>query len=105
MKYSLIPLEKENDLNKLLKRQKESNLDIHILFHSLWDEAAQTLVKKITERYKKTKGAPLYLVDSFNMPHSFVIFDTTKIPALVSLERGKTFVEDYLPRIYSKLKV
>jgi hypothetical protein len=105
MNYQIIPLEKENDLNKILKKQKDDNSDMHILFHSLWDGYAQNLVDQLTKRYKKKWGAPLYLVDTFNMPHSFVIFDTTKIPALVSLERGRVSVEDYLPRIYSKLKV
>jgi hypothetical protein len=42
-------------------------------------------------------------VDSFTMPHAFVIFKTTKLPHLVLLKRGGVESEDYLSKIYHEL--
>ena len=107
MKYNILPLVKENDLNKVLKTQKYSGEDIHILYLSLWDKYSSDLQEKILQKYKSEQkfGQKVYMVDSFNMPHSFVIFNTTKVPSLVSLIKGKVVIEDYLPRIYKKFKV
>ena len=107
MKYSIVPLKKENDLNKILKVQKNSEEDIHILFLSLWDDFSSKLEKRIKKKYsrKNPHAQKVYVVDSFNMPHSFVIFNTTKVPCLVSLEKGKVVIEDYLPRIYKKFRI
>jgi len=107
MKYNILPLVKENDLNKVLKNQKYSGEDIHILFLSLWDIYCSELHEKILKKYDSDKkiGQKVYMVDSFNMPHSFVIFNTTKVPSLVSLVKGKVVIEDYLPRLYKKFKV
>lgn len=107
MKYTYIPLGKENDLNKILKVQKSTGNNIHILFHSLWDKHSTSLVDQLNGRYNINTqySEPVYGVDSFNMPHSFVIFDTSLVPALVSFERGKVVVEDYLSRIYRKFRL
>lgn len=107
MQYNILPLIKENDLNKVLKNQKYSGEDIHILFLSLWDEYSKKLRSSLWNKYSipVKYGKKIYVVDSFNMPHSFVIFNTTKVPSLVSLVRGKVLLEDYLPRIYKKFKI
>jgi len=107
MKYNYMPLEKENDLNKILRSQKARGHSIHMLFHSLWDSASMKLLEQVQNSNKDVgqRKEPLYGVDSFNMPHSFVIFGTTKSPALVSIERGRVVVEDYLARIYKKLRI
>jgi len=108
MNLDIISLKKENDLNKILKRQRATGEPLHILFTSLWDKYSQSLSEAAKETYDSKLGSrktPMYVVDSFNMPHSFVIFKTTKLPALVSLYGQKVIVEDYLPRIYKKLKI
>jgi len=107
MKYTYLPLEKENDLNKILRVQKSKGNNIHILFHSLWDKNSMKLVDLLNSKCKKSTkySEPVYGVDSFNMPHSFVIFNTSLAPALVSVERGKVIVEDYLASIYKKLRL
>jgi len=106
MKYNIVSLTKENDLNKVLRNQKSSGEDLHILFLSLWDKWSVSLEEKIRKRFPKVgRGQTVYTVDSYNMPHSFVIFNTSKVPSLVSLVRGKVLVEDYLPRIYRKFKL
>ena len=107
MSYSILPLARENDLNKILKTQRFSRENIHILFLSLWDKFSDSLREELLSKYSEEEepGQKVYLVDSFNMPHSFVIFNTTKAPSLVSLAKGKIIIEDYLPRIYKKLKL
>ena len=102
MKYKPVFLRTENQLNKLLKRQKRTGEQLTILFISLWDNWCSDLVSKIK---KNSDGAPIYIVDSFSMPHAFVIFNSFKLPHLVKLKKGNVSSEDYLPNIYKVLKV
>ena len=97
-------LDKEHSLNKVLKYQKAANSNIKVLFVSLWDAYSTSLIEKLKDKCND-KGSSLYIVDSFNMPHSYVIFNTTKIPHLVSLKGSRAYSEDYLPRIYKDLHV
>ena len=61
---------------------------------------------KVEEKYKdKQGGQPLYIVDSFHMPHSFVIYNTTKLPQLVRLTKRGIQSEDYLSIVEKTLKV
>ena len=111
---SLRHLSKENDLNKILKIQKKTGQHLHILFTSLWDKPSQKLLRRLDSAWgcfsyddvgMEDEDIPVYIVNSFTMPHSFVIFKTTRVPQLVTLR--KTFVtsEDYLPLVYQKLMV
>ena len=99
-------LEKENDLNKIL-RDRESRTDkSYLLFTSLWDEPSRILVNKLKDKYHDMEeGIPVYVLESFSMPHSFVIFNTTKLPHLVELNRNKVFSWDYLPTVYARLGI
>lgn len=103
--YSLHFLDKENDLNKIIKKQKRDKQNISILFISLWDDYCASVVDKIKKKYKNKEGEPLYVVDSFQMPHSFVIYQTTKLPHLVRLRTDNAMSEDYLPNIFKSLKI
>ena len=104
--FKLNFLKKENDLNKIIKQQKRERYPINILFTSLWDKHSQELVGKLKEEYGEIeKGQPLYIVDSFHMPHSFVIYNTTKLPHLVRLSRKGLQSEDYLSMVEKALKV
>ena len=104
--YKLDFLEKENDLNKVIKRFKRNPQPVSILFISLWDSYCEGLISKLKEKYgTKTKGESLYIVDSFHMPHSFVIYRTTKIPHLIQMREETTVSEDYLPHILKTLKL
>jgi len=104
--FSLDFLYKENDLNKVIKRFKRDSDPVSILFVSLWDEYCTGVVEKLKEKYQKNrKGETLYIVDSFRMPHSFVIFKTTKIPHLIQMRYDNTVSEDYLPHILKTLKI
>ena len=80
MKYKLIELKKENDLNRILRKQKKEKGEISILFTSLWDNYSKAIVGRLKSKYKNSeKGVPLYVVDSYNMPHSYVIFNLFSI--------------------------
>ena len=106
MKYSLHFLRKENDLNKILSQQKVSKKNMSILFISEWDNWCSGLVEKLKENYEQDgEGEKLYIVNSFDMPHSFVIYGSTKVPHLVKLKKGKIRSEFYIPNIYKQLKV
>ena len=104
--FKLHFLKKENDLNKIIRKQKRDRNKVNILFTSLWDDASKTLVKKLEEEYADSEtGEPLYIVDSFNMPHSFVIYKTNKLPHLVKLRRDGLLSEDYLSRVMKELRI
>ena len=106
MKYSLQFLRKENDLNKILSQQKSNKSSMSILFVSDWDNWCSDLVGELKTKYGESEdGEKLYVVNSFDMPHSFVIYGSTKVPHLVKLKKGKIRSEFYLPNIYKQLKV
>jgi hypothetical protein len=103
--YAPIYLRTENELNKILKRQRKTRQDLGILFVSLWDPHSKTLMKEVKSKLVGDDhyAKPLYIVDSFTMPHAFVIFKTTKLPHLVQFRRGSLLSEDYLTKIYKDL--
>ena len=104
--YYLSFLNKENDLNKLLKTQRRDPIRMRLLFVSLWDTYSSDLLNTLKENEDtSSKKYPLYVVDSYNMPHSFVIYKTTKVPQLVKLDKQRVTIEGYLPRIYEELGV
>ena len=104
--YNLQFLKKENDLNKIIRSYKKDRSPINILFISLWDKHSNVLLSKLRDKYKDTySGQPLYIVDSFRMPHSFVIYNTTKLPHLVRLSRKGIQSEDYLSMVMKTLKI
>ena len=103
--YAPIYLRTENELNKILKRQKKTRQEMGLLFVSLWDPHSKTLMKEVKNSLTTDShyAKPLYIVDSFTMPHAFVIFKTTKLPHLVQFRRGGMLSEDYLTKIYKDL--
>jgi len=104
--YRPIFLKTENQLNKILRQQKRTRSDMAVLFLSLWDEKSMELMTELEKLENPSPlgtPTPLYVVDSFTMPHAFVIFNTTKLPHLVQFKRGKCDSEDYLSRVYREL--
>lgn len=112
MTYRLKALSKENQINRVLKKQKRDKNKIAILFYSEWDDASQSVISDL--RAQKRVGSPtenigeeidLFLVNSFQMPHSFVIFKTQKVPHLVILNKDKVTSVDYLPLLCEELGI
>ena len=104
MKYQPIYLETENQLNRVLRQQRKSRSDLGVLFVSTWDKHSMQLVERFMEACQhEEKSKPLYIVDSFTMPHAFVIYKTTKLPHLVQFKRGSFHSEDYLSQVYKEL--
>ena len=102
MNSNVVFLNKENQINKVLRDQKKLGNTVQILFVSLWDKWSSTLIDSL-EGSRYPAHPPLYVVNSFTMPHAFVIHNVTKCPTLISLSRDKYVKEDYLPTIYSVL--
>jgi hypothetical protein len=97
-------IQKENDLNKIIRKQKRSKGTVNILFTSLWDDMSLKAEKLIEEAYgQNTEGDPLYIVNSFDVPHSFVIYNTTKLPHLVRLKKDRVVSEDYYSKVLENL--
>ena len=106
--FSVISLQKENDLNKILKSQKKTGEAVYLLYTSFWDKTSEKLVRILRSKYGegyKEGTRKLYVINSFTMPHSFVIFKTTKVPHLVVLGRKPVLSHDYLPHIYDALRI
>ena len=97
---NIFTLKTENDLNRIIKAQKKSGSKVNILFHSLWDTSSAKLLEDLS---KYSKNTPLYLVDSFTMPHAFIIFKTNKVPHLITLGKFSLSSVDYLPIVYKSL--
>lgn len=100
MNFNPIFLYKENDLNKILKKYKLYKSSMALLYTSLWDKHSVELVNEIKKHEVDVTKIPLYIMDSFNMPHSFVIFKTVTTPTLVLNNRNKVLSEDWLSKIY-----
>mgnify|MGYP000495241313 CR=1 FL=1 len=63
----------------------------------------EDLLKAIKNSTFPENSVPLYIVDSFKMPHAFVIFKTTQVPHLVQFKRSGIESEDYLSCVYQEL--
>tara|TARA_R110002074_G_scaffold127756_10_gene267542 strand:- start:1576 stop:1902 length:327 start_codon:yes stop_codon:yes gene_type:complete len=106
MQYTPVFLKTENELNKVLRKQKQARNPLGVLFVSLWDDHSKKLVKELKDKPLNPNGRtkPLYVVDSYTMPHAFVIFKTTKLPHLVQFKKGRGVEsEDYLSKVYQEL--
>lgn len=107
MNYKIVKLTKENDLNRELRRQKKERGELSILFISLWDNHCSKLVAKLEKAYvnPQPNAKTLYVVDSYNMPHSFVIFKSSMLPQLVTIKKSKVVTQDHLSMVYKELGV
>ena len=97
---------KENELNKLIKDQRVRGNREFILFTSLWDTVSNNVLEAIKNKSPKV---PLSVVNSFDTPHSFVIWGVKRTPCLVVLEgkgRDKRLtVTDHVTDIYKRLRL
>jgi hypothetical protein len=111
VKYQLEFLSRESDINKVLGTVTDEkttrsyrNNSVNFLFVSMWDKWCKLLLDKLTEKYTGEEGKRMvYIVNSFDMPHSFMIFNTKITPTLVKMGERKSTTIDRLPLIYSEL--
>jgi hypothetical protein len=112
MNYNLVFLRKEADMSKVLarvtqkKEEKTYKNDSFFLFVSLWDKWCNSLVEKLKEgSCDEDVGKTVYIINSFDMPHAFLIFGTKITPSLVKVLSKKVVTLDRLPSIYAELKL
>ena len=105
--FNPIFLTKENEINKLIRTQKKTGEKTYILFVSDWDDFCTTLINSIKKKYNNILGPkiPLYIINSFDTPHSFVIYNVKKAPTLVILDKLDVYKEEYTPNIWYKLSL
>ena len=103
-KSNIIYCTRENQINKLIKDQKFSKKRSYFLFISLWDEVSSNLLKELEQN---PPSFSVYVVNSFDTPHSFVIWDVKSTPTLVVLESGarKITTTNHVTDIYKRLKL
>ena len=102
---------KSNDLSNAtishaLSQHKKDETKYGLLFLNLRDRSSQHLMSKIMHRYQMSDNTyPLYIIDSFENPELFGTFNVKVAPTLI-VSHMKFFVtKDYLPSIYSELRV
>ena len=107
----LLECVKSNDLSNAtithaLSQHKKDETKYGLLFLNLRDRASQHLYSKIMHRYQMSDDTyPLYIIDSFESPELFGTFNVKVAPTLI-VSHLKFFVtKDYLPSIYSELRV
>jgi hypothetical protein len=107
----LLECVKNNDLSNAtishaLSQHKKDETKYGLLFLNLRDRSSQHLMSKIQHRYQMSEDTyPLYIIDSFENPELFGTFNVKIAPTLI-VSHLKFFVtKDYLPSIYSELRV
>ena len=100
MSRETVAVEKEGVLNRLIKNKRSQ--DFYVLYHSLWDDNSKKILKEIEgwEERPSKKDQTIHLINSWELPHSFVAFSVTSVPTLVKCVKGRVFVETYLPNIF-----
>jgi len=102
MTRSLVVLNRESQLNSLIKNKRDE--DFRVLYYSLWDEYSTKIVENLRKEWVDKEGEEtLFLVNSWDLPHSFVAFHVTKVPCLVSAVNGRIRKEDQPSRIWKSL--
>lgn len=89
-------LTKENEINKVLRNQRKTREKIRILFHSPYWDAFSSYVKTNLEKSENAQsGDKIYMLDTFDMPHSYSIFNITNCPSFVVIDSEGVSVIDY----------
>jgi len=107
----LLECVKNNDLSNAtishaLTQHKKDESKYGLLFLNLFDEPCERLLNKIQTHYQRNEDTyPLYIISSFECPELFATFNVKVAPTLI-VSHTKFFVtKDYLPSIYSELRV
>lgn len=96
-------LEKESILNNIFRRKKEENFNV--LYYSKWDTHSKDLLKHLDTWVTQKGDETLYIVNSWDLPHSFVAYNVTQVPCLIQAIKGRIRKTEYLPYIYKSFKI
>jgi hypothetical protein len=88
---------KEGRVNYSIRNRRKN--DFQILFHSNWDIHCKQMLELVDTWEGKEGDEVLGLVSSWDLPHAFMAFKITKVPCLVTSQRGRIVKHDYLPKI------
>ena len=91
-------VEKESVLNNIFRKKKEKNFDV--LYYSKWDKYSTNLLEHLAEWVKQDGDETLHIVNSWDLPHSFVAYNVTQVPCLIQAIKGRIRKTEYLPYIY-----
>jgi len=95
-------VQKESFLNSIFRHKRSK--DFTVLYFSKWDDKSVELISYLEEKWVEGKGDEIiYLVNSFELPHSFMAYSVTQVPCLVQGLKGKIRKTEYLPYIYKAL--
>jgi len=98
----LVELNREGQLNSLIRSKRDE--DFKVLYYSLWDKESTEIVENLRKEWVHKEGdETLFLVNSWDLPHSFVAFQVSKVPCLVSSVNGRIRKEDQPSRIWTSL--
>ena len=108
--FNLVYVNTENHLKKLVRDQKKEGRPLNVLFISKWDDVCDNLMEILEAKNLNMSGAPdLHIVNSFDTPHSFVIWENYKVPGLVQVrtkdKRTQVRKTENVTDIYKRLKL
>jgi|TARA_R100000458_G_scaffold37579_1_gene35018 thiol-disulfide isomerase/thioredoxin len=96
-------LQKESILNNIFRRKKEENFNV--LYYSKWDKYSKTLLEHLDKWVEQEGDETVYIVNSWDLPHSFVAYNVTQVPCLIQAIKGRIRKTEYLPYIYKSFKL
>jgi len=95
-------VKKESFLNNIFRRKREN--DFTVLYYSKWDDKCLALLDYLLDTWANEEGEEtIHVVNSFDLPHSFLAYSVTQVPCLIQGIKGKIRKTEYLPYIYKAL--
>ena len=90
MKYNIIQITNEHSLNKVISQHKKDKQRLDVLFVSYWCSRSRHILNLLLKNCASAEeeGHPVYVVDSWNTPHAFQIWNVTEAPTLVRVEHN-----------------
>ena len=96
-------VKKESFLNNVFRRKKEE--DFLVLYYSKWDDRSLALLYYLLDEWVDKDGdETVHVVNSFELPHSFVAYMVTTVPCLIQAIKGSIRKTEYIPYIYEAFK-
>ncbi|MHA2384560.1 MAG: hypothetical protein ACXACT_18475, partial [Candidatus Thorarchaeota archaeon] len=88
MKYNIIQITNEHSLNKVISQHKKDKQRLDVLFVSNWCSRSRHILNLLLKNHASSEeeGHPVYIVDSWNTPHAFQIWNATEAPTLVRVD-------------------